>query len=340
MDHLRQRKSTQLRVCLQHPVEHRSLTTHLERDRLSGGEAVPIEAVDLTTSFLGRRLSAPILIGAMTGGTPEAGPINSNLAAAAQRLGLGMGVGSQRAALEDPSLRTSYQVRDVAPDIVLLANLGIAQLGQGWGAAEARAAVEMIQADALMLHYNPFQELVQEPESADLSAGLQAVRDLVGALPVPVMVKEVGWGLPVEVAVQLWGYGVRHFDTGGAGGTCWAEVLRYTCERDAERALVEEIARRGTPTAEVIRALRGALPEATIIAGGGIRTGRDIAVALALGADLVSVARPLLQPATGSAAAVEEWLAAATCALREAMAKIGAKDLAALKRGQVVLGEG
>ncbi len=327
-----QRKHEQLCICLEHDVRHRHLTTGLERYRLPALEHPPSDPapLDLSALLLGRPLRAPIMIGAMTGGTPLARRINHHLAIAAQTLQLAMCVGSQRAALLDPELADTYQVRAPAPDIVLLANLGIAQLGQGWDAQDCQAAVDMIGADGLMLHYNPLQESLQEPQEAFFADGLQAIAEITRRLSVPVLAKEVGWGLPVEVARQLWASGVSGFDTGGAGGTCWAEVLRHT--REPVNALqLQHAASSGIPTARAIRDLRHALPNALIIAGGGIRTGANIAKSLALGADLVSIAHPLLQPAMVSAQAVIDTLQDIIAQLEDAMRQTGACDLADLR---------
>lgn len=334
-----QRKLEHLDICTQQDVTARGVTTGLERYRLPHC-ALPeldLAAVDLSTTFLGKRLRAPVLISAITGGASAARDINRNLAAAAQRLGLAMGVGSQRAAIEDPRLAATYQVRDVAPDILLLANLGAVQLNYGYGVEQCRRAVEMIGADALVLHLNPLQEALQPGGNTRFAGLLARIEQVCQQLTVPVVVKEVGWGISAEVARALAAAGVAAIDTAGAGGTSWSEVERYRTH-DAIQAQVAATFRAwGIPTADSIRAVRQAAPDLPLIASGGIYDGPSAAVALALSADLVGLARPLVAPATsaGGDEQVEETLRVLVEGLRVAMFAAGIKDLAALKQAPV-----
>jgi len=291
-----------------------------------------LEEVDLSTSFLGRRLQAPLLISAITGGTAEARPINLNLASAAQALGLAMCVGSQRAAIEDRHQIPTYQVRPVAPDILLFANLGAIQLNCGYGLAECRQAVEMIQADGLVLHLNPLQEALQPGGNTHFVGLLDRIAEVSRELGVPLIVKEVGWGLSEKVARQLNSAGVAALDVAGAGGTSWSEVEKRRAEDVLGERVADTFREWGIPTSEAIREAHRGAPELPLIASGGIRTGLDAAIALALGADLVGLAGPLLAPATVSAQAVQDELRVVIEGLRIAMFASGAEDIAALKR--------
>ena len=327
------RKRDHLRICREESVGG-GLTSGLELFRLRHC-ALPeldLQAVDLGASFLGSALRAPVLVSAMTGGTAEARRINRNLARAAQSLGLAMCVGSQRAAIVDPRVAASYRVRDVGPGILLFANLGAVQLNYGFGLGECQRAVEMIEADALVLHLNPLQEAFQPQGNTDFSGLLAKIEAICHALSVPVIVKEVGWGLSESVAGQLAQAGVSALDVAGAGGTSWSQVERHRA-RDSVRARVAESFRGwGIPTAEAIQQARLGAPDLPIVASGGIRNGTEAAVAIALGADLVGMALPLLTPATISAEAVAEELQVLIEGLRIAMFAAGLRDIHALKR--------
>lgn len=331
------RKLEHLRICIEDDVSARTLGSGLQSYQLHHC-ALPeldLAEVDLTTRFLGHDLRAPLMVSAMTGGTSEARKINHNLAAAAQALGLAMCVGSQRAAIEDPRLAHTYQVRDAAPGIMLCANLGAVQLNYGYGPTECQQAVDMIDADALVLHLNPLQEALQPGGNANFSGLIEKIAAVCSSLAVPVVVKEVGWGLSEHVVCKLCEAGVSAVDVAGAGGTSWSEVEK----RRAQTTLGERVATAfrewGIPTAQAILEARRAAPELPIIASGGVQTGPDAAVALALGADLVGLARPLLRPATTSAQSVQDELTVLTEGLRVAMFCAGTRDVPALKRATV-----
>jgi isopentenyl-diphosphate delta-isomerase len=328
-----QRKTEHLRISLEKDVRFRDLTTGLERYRFVH-QALPElnrDDIDLSTTLLGKELSAPLIISSMTGGTEDAETINQNLAMAAQIHGLGMGVGSQRAALEEPDLSHTYQVRDVAPNILLLANLGAVQLNYGYSVEHCQRAVEMIEADGLILHLNPLQEALQPEGNTDFSGLLAKIETVCQGLSVPVIVKEVGWGISEEVARRLADSGVAAIDVAGAGGTSWSEVEMHRADSETLRRIAAAFADWGIPTAESIRMVRRGAPGVTLIASGGIRTGVEAAKAIALGADAVGLAAPLLKPATISAEAVMEQLQRVIEELRIAMFCAGVKDLAALK---------
>ena len=284
--------------------------------------------IDTGVEFLGKRLAAPLLVSCMTGGTAEAARINRNLAIAAERQQVALGVGSQRRALEDAAQAETYRVRAQAPSIPLLANLGAVQLNYGYGVDECRAAVEMIGADALVLHLNVLQEALQPEGQCDFSGLVEKIGAVARTLAVPVIVKEVGSGLSRRVGERLVAAGVRILDTAGSGGTSWS---RIEGRRRGDLPLGELFADWGIPTPESIRAL-AALPAATIIGSGGVRNGLDAAKAIALGAHLVGIAQPFLAAALESADAVEEKIRRTVEELRIAMLCTGAATIDELRR--------
>ena len=287
-----------------------------------------LEAVDLSVTFLGKRLAAPVLIGAMTGGARHCAAINKNLALAAQRLNLGLMLGSQRVMLERPDTLDGFQVRQYAPDILLIGNLGAAQLLKGYGAADIVRAIELIQANALAIHANPLQEALQlggDTRWAGLAARLSEV---VPAVPYPLLLKEVGHGLSAEVARVAASAGFAALDVAGAGGTSWARVEELVRFGEVRTPDLCEI---GLPTAQALREVRAAVPGMPTIASGGIRTGLDAARALRLGANAVAVARPLLESALESAEAVEAWLTSFIQELRVALFVGGFANVAAVR---------
>ncbi|MDI4656168.1 type 2 isopentenyl-diphosphate Delta-isomerase [Xanthobacter autotrophicus] len=291
-----------------------------------------LDAIDLTTGFLGRTLRAPFLISAMTGGPARAEAINAHLAEAAQALGIALGVGSQRIAIETGSAGgLGADLRRRAPDIALFANLGAAQLLAADGVDAARRAVEMIGADALVIHLNPLQEAIQPGGDRDWRGVLDRIAGLCAGLSVPVVVKEVGFGLSGALARRLADCGVAALDVAGAGGTNWALVEG---ERGSgrSRAVAAAFADWGIPTAEAVVEARAACPNLPLIASGGVRHGVDAAKAIRLGADLVGQAAGTLKAAVTSTEAVVEHFAQMTDQLRIACFATGAADLAALRR--------
>lgn len=294
-----------------------------------------LEEIDLNTSFLGKPLKAPLLISSMTGGFDVARKVNRNLARAAQELGLAMGVGSQRVAIEEPKVADSFQVRKVAPDILLLANLGAVQLNYGYGIKQCRQAVRMIEADGLILHLNVLQEAVQ-PEGNRNFKGLTAkIGEVCAALEAPVMAKEVGNGISAEAALRLRGAGVRAIDVAGRGGTSWYAVEAKRAARRGEAAQAA-FAGWGIPTEEALVQVRAAVPDLELVASGGIRTGLDIAKAIALGADMAAIGQPLLTPALESSEKVVSFLEGVIREIKIAMLCVGAGDLGVLKKAPLV----
>jgi isopentenyl-diphosphate delta-isomerase len=246
-----------------------------------------------------------------------------------------MGLGSQRAALENPSLESSFKVRAFAPDILLLANLGAVQLNFGCGIDDCRRAVDMIEADALVLHLNPLQEALQPEGDVDFSDLLPKIEQVCRALPVPVIVKEVGWGISAEAAVRLVEAGVSVIDVAGAGGTSWSQVEMHRAQDPRQARLAAAFTDWGIPTAQAVAQVRQALPDTPLIASGGLRGGIDIAKCIALGADLGAMAGPFLKAADASTQAVVETIQQVASELRVCMFATGSPDLPALRRAKL-----
>ncbi len=333
-----QRKSDHIRINLQENVDFEDVSPGFAHYRLVHC-ALPnfdLEDIDTSTMLFGKRLASPLLISSMTGGTPEASTINQRLAEAAQATGIGLGVGSQRAAIEDPSLADTYQVRHVAPDILLLANLGAIQLNYGYGIDECQRAVEMIEADALILHLNPLQEALQPEGDTRFANLLTKIEKICQRLQVPVVVKEVGWGISEAVARLLASAGVAAIDVAGAGGSSWSQVEMHRARNERQRQVAAAFADWGIPTAvSLLMAKRGA-SELPIIASGGIRDGIQIAKAVALGAAVCGVAGPFLKAATTTVEAVRELVTLYATQLRVAMFATGAADIPALQHAAIV----
>lgn len=329
----RNRKLEHLRINLKEDVQFRQTTNGLERYRFVH-QALPdlmLEEIDLTTAFFKKRLRAPLLISSMTGGADEADRINKTLAAAAQATGIAMGLGSQRAAMEDESLAFSYQVRGVAPDILLFANLGAVQLNYTYSIDQCRRAVEMIQADALILHLNAIQEAVQSGGNTNWKDLLTKIEKVCRALEVPVIGKEVGFGISEDAARQLASAGVAAIDVAGAGGTSWAAVEAMRAPSNSLRQLAEAFWDWGIPTAESLVSARRSAPDLPLIASGGIRDGVEAAKCIALSASLVGYASPMLKLADIGVEATIEGIKLLEAELRTAMFGIGAANLDTLR---------
>jgi isopentenyl-diphosphate delta-isomerase len=310
------------------------LTTGLERYHFVH-QALPeldLKAVDTRAGWFGKTLRLPLLISSMTGGTETARALNRTLAAAAQSAGIAMGLGSQRAAIENPSLVSTFQVRDVAPDILLFANLGAVQFNYGYGVDQCRRAVDMIQADALILHLNALQEAVQPEGDSNFSGLLAKIEAVCRALaPVPVVGKEVGWGMSEQAARQLASAGVAAIDVAGAGGTSWSQVEMHRARSESQKRVAAAFLGWGIPTAEAIQNVRCAAPQLPVIASGGLRDGIDVAKCIALGAGLAGLAGPFLKAAAVSLDAAQEGIAEIGRELRIAMFAAGAGSLAQLQ---------
>jgi isopentenyl-diphosphate delta-isomerase len=311
-----QRKLEHIRINLQEDVQSKGISNGFDAYRFEhlALPEIDLAAIDTRCGLFGRTLGAPLLISSMTGGVPRALEINQNLARAAQRLHLAMGLGSQRVAVEKPDAEMYFRVRDLAPDILLFANLGAVQLNYGYGVDECLRAVEMAGADALFLHLNPLQEALQTGA---------VCRDL----DVPVVIKEVGWGISAQVATLLAGLGVAGIDVAGAGGTSWSEVERHRAPSDLHRRIAGSFAGWGISTADCLVDVRRAVPHLPVFASGGLRTGIDVAKAIALGASLAGLASPVLRAASESADAAYDELFAVVEELRICMFCSGAATL-------------
>jgi isopentenyl-diphosphate delta-isomerase len=327
------RKVDHIRINLEKDVQFPHLTTGLETYRFLH-QALPeinLDDVDSSVTLLGKTLNAPLVISSMTGGTDMAHRINHNLAAAAQRHGIAMGLGSQRAAVEKPELAYSYQVRDVAPDILLFANIGAVQLNYKYGPSECQRAVDMIEADALILHFNVLQEAVQPEGDTNFAGLLGKIENVCKTVSVPVIAKEVGWGFSEQNARDLANAGVSAIDVAGSGGTSWSEVEYHRAPTSFHAQVARSFADWGIPTADAIQyAVRGA-PGLKVIASGGLRDGIDIAKCIALGATAGGMAGPFLKAADDSVEAVDQLIRQVTAQLRIAMLCSGARDIAQLQ---------
>lgn len=285
---------------------------------------IDLDNVDTSVEFMGKRLACPLLISSMTGGDHAmVRRINRNLAAAAERCQVAMGVGSQRVLFTHPKSRASFALRDVAPTTLLFANLGAVQLNHGFGIEQCREAVDALSADGLYLHLNPLQEAVQ-PEGDTQFRGLaEKIGGIARALPKPVILKEVGAGLSREDVQLVTPLGVRYIDVAGSGGTSWSRIEhhRQAGARRDEMGLVFQDW--GLPTPRALWELRDLRPDITLIASGGLRSGLDMAKALVLGASLCGLAAPFLKPAQQSVDAVVEVIHRLQCELRTAMFLMG-----------------
>lgn len=339
MSNIGTRKSEHLDIVLRGGVVGAGGLTGLERVRFEHVAApeLDLDAIDLSTTFLGRRLKAPFLISSMTGGPDRAEAINLALAEVAGSLGIAFGVGSQRIAVEGgASAGLTRALRAKAGPVPILANLGAAQVRCEAGVARARLAVEMIEADALIIHLNPLQEAVQAGGDRDWTGVLDGIARVVRALPVPVIVKEVGCGISGTMAQRLGACGVSIIDVAGSGGTSWAAVEAERASTARGQAIAGAFRDWGIPTAEAILAARAACPEATLIASGGLKSGIDAARALRLGADLAGFAAGILSSAVAGPEALAGRFETLIEELRIACFCTASSDLAALKRARLI----
>lgn len=334
------RKADHIRINLEQDVQS-GLTTGLERLHFEHCALPELDLADvsLQTTFLNMTLSAPILISSMTGGTEEALSINHHLAEAAQEMGIPIGLGSQRAAIDHPEIESSFKIRSTAKDVPILANLGAVQLNYGYGIDECRRAVEMVAADALILHLNPLQEALQPEGDTNFKGLLVKIEAICSQLEVPVIAKEVGWGLSAEVSRRLVSAGVQAIDVAGAGGTSWSQVEMFRAQDEMQAQRAAQFVGWGIPTARAVLQVRDALPEIPLIASGGLRSGIDVAKCIALGADLCGMAGPLLKAAVQSSHAVVELLERIALELKICMLSTGSVDIEALKKTRL-RGEG
>src|ERR687886_2062746 len=332
------RKADHLRICLDEDVQFHGVTNGLERYRFTHCCLPELNRseIDISTTFLGKQLLAPILISSMTGGTEHAKTINVRLAEVAQHYKLAMGVGSQRVAVENPQVADTFAVRSHAPDILLFANLGAVQLNYSYGLDQCLRVIDLLEADALILHLNPLQECIQPKGDTNFRGLIDKIHILCSKLPVPVIVKEVGNGISAVIAQKLIDAGVTAIDVAGAGGTSWAKVESERALNAHQRHLGLTFADWGLPTAECITTIRAVAPEIPLIASGGLRNGLDVAKAIALGADISGLAWPFLQAAAESTEAVDALVQLLIAELTTVLFCTGNATLAQLKHSNVL----
>ena len=341
-DQIEERKDEHIRVCLEEDVKAKKTTPGFEDISLIHRALPEIsrDEIDLSTKAFNHSFSAPIVIEGITGGTEKAFRINAAIAQAVEELGLGMGVGSQRAALENSRLERTYSVtRKEAPTAFLMANIGGPQIIKEYDLKKVRKAIEMIDADALVIHLNPLQEAVQPEGETDYAGILEKLREIAGALDIPVIVKETGAGISAEEALKLKEAGVSGIDVAGAGGTSWAAVEYYRAKKRGDHRAEEvgmDLWDWGVPTVvslvEVLQTV-----DLPVITSGGVRSGSDIAKALALGSDLAGFASPVLGPALKGSDEVKEKLRIVMHLLRTVMFLVGAGSTEELKESPLVI---
>ncbi len=331
---INQRKSDHIKINLEQDVRS-GLTTGLENIHFIH-EALPeidLETIDPSITIFGKKLKAPILVSSMTGGTEEAKKINKSLAEGAQAMGVALGVGSQRAAIEDPDLVGTYSItRKVAPDILLFANLGAVQLNYGYTLSECQRAIEMLDADALFLHLNPLQEAVQAGGNTNFNGLANKIEDICHRVGVPVVVKEVGWGISENTAKLLENCGVAAIDVAGAGGTSWSQVEMHRAQDEFTRELAATYQDWGINTVDSIRNIKKAAPKMIILASGGLKNGLDISKCIALGAELGGMAGQFLKAAAESSTKVIDLLRLVRQQIIVTMFAVGIKDIPSLQK--------
>lgn len=332
------RKAEHIRINVDRDVSAKGVDNGFDAYRFTHRALPNIDLADVDThvDLFGKTLAAPILISCMTGGAPEARKLNRRLARVAQAQSLAMGTGSARALLEDASQLETFDVRKDAPDVLLFANLGAVQLNKGYTVKDCRRLLDMLQADALVLHLNPLQEALQPEGDTNFAGLLNKIADVCTNLQAPVIVKEVGWGIAAQDVVALLEAGVAAVDVAGAGGTSWSEVERYRIAETWRADVAAEFAGWGIPTAQSLREARAVAPNAILFASGGIRNGLDVTKALALGANLVGLAGPFLRAANKSEARAADLARELTEVLRVAMFSLGAKTLFDLRDADVL----
>ncbi len=338
MTQTQQRKADHIRICLDEDVQFHANTNGLERYRFTHCCLPELNRseIDISTTFLGKSLGAPLLISSMTGGTEQAKTINFRLAEVAQHYKLAMGVGSQRVAVEKPEVGHTFAVRSQAPDIILFANIGAVQLNYSYGLEECQKVVDLLTADALILHINPLQECIQANGDTNFKGLLDKINGLCSKLTVPVIAKEVGNGISAAMAQNLLEAGVTAIDVAGAGGTSWAKVESERGLTAHQRRLGQTFGDWGLPTAECITSIRAIAPDIPLIASGGLRNGLDVAKAIALGADIAGLALPFLQAAAESVDAVDALVQLLMAEITTALFCTGNATLCDLKQSNAL----
>jgi isopentenyl-diphosphate delta-isomerase len=337
IDLIMKRKEEHIQICLDDPVQAKNAKTLFGDVKLINNSLpeIDFEDIDTSTTFLGKKFSAPFMVGAMTGGAETAKKINANIATAVEELGLGMALGSQRAALYDPVLEDTYTIaRKNAPGAFIGANIGGAQISKGMKIEDIRRLVDMVKADALYVHLNPAQEIVQPEGEPKYKNVLEGIRAIVKSVDTPVVAKEVGFGLSPGVVKQLEHAGVKAVETAGMGGTSYAAVEWYRAKAmkmEDKVDLGNLLWDWGIPTAASLYMinLHSKIP---VVASGGLRTGLDVAKAIAMGSSMTAMALPVLRPATKSPEDVKSFIEKIIRELKSVMFLLGAKNIDELKR--------
>lgn len=331
----KQRKQDHIRICLNEDVEHRT-TNGFEKYRFihNALPEINFKEIDTRTAFLGKALKVPFIVSSMTGGTEQATHINILLAQAAEAKGWAIGVGSTRAAVEDSQLAESFQIRRYAPSIPIFSNLGAVQLNYGFTAADCQRAVELVEADALVLHLNSMQEVFQPEGDTNFAQLINKITELKKVISVPLGVKEVGWGIDAKIANLLIQSGIDFIDVAGAGGTSWSQVESFRQKDELMKEVAESFRDWGNPTAECVKEVSEVKGEYTLIASGGMVNGVEAAKAIALGADLVGYGKRLLPAAVSSVDAILQVFTKLEIELKTAMFGIGAAQLKDLKKNK------
>jgi len=330
------RKDDHIRICLDEKVQVNQITNGLEKYQFTHVclPELDYQEIEINTTFLNRQLNTPLLISSMTGGTENAQLINQRLARIAQKYDLPMGIGSGRVIIEKPEIASTFQVRDHAPDIMLLANLGAVQLNYGYNWQECLKLVEILEADALILHFNPLQECIQPEGDTNFKDLLTKIEQVCDKLPIPVIAKEVGNGISVKMAEKLINVGIQAIDVAGMGGTSWAMVESERAKNPLQKELGKTFANWGIPTADCVREIRQQYSEIPLIASGGIRNGLEVAKMLALGADVVGLAYPFLKTAMTSEEAIEDLVKLIIAEIKTVLFCTGNKNINSLKTSQ------
>ncbi len=330
------RKSEHIQINLEKDVQS-GLTNGLEKYQFIH-QALPelaLDEINLEQTLFGKTQPVPVLVSSMTGGTKDAARLNRNLAEAAQETGLAMGVGSQRAGIYNPAVADTFAVRQYAPDILLFANLGAVQLNYQYGIKECQQAVDMIQADALILHLNPLQEALQPEGDTNFTHLARKISQIQKRLSVPLIIKEVGWGISEKTAKMLLEAGADAIDVAGAGGTSWSQVEMHRMNDPYQAQTAGAFIDWGIPTAESLQNVRRAADDLPVFASGGLRNGIDIAKCLALGANLGGMAGVFLKAANHSLETAVATMQMIIHQIRIVMFAVGAAALADLNRSTI-----
>ena len=335
-DSIASRKNDHININLIEDVSSKA-KTGLENFRFyhSALPELDFKSIDMSQLIFGKEVRFPILISSMTGGTQQATEINRRLAITAEKYGLAMGVGSQRAAIEDSSLAESFQVRKFAPKILLFANLGAVQLNYGYGIDQCKKAIEMIDANALILHLNPLQEAIQLDGNTNFSGLLNKIETICKSLIQPVIVKEVGWGISPAIARKLINAGVSGIDISGAGGTSWTQVERFRLSEESDIRVAEEFRDWGIPTGKALFEIGESKLDSVIIASGGLKSGMDIAKTVALGAQLAGMAGVILKKAVSSIDNLFEEIEIIESVFRIAMFGTGSGNISQFQNSKI-----